>query len=285
MIVVSWNVRDLLRECLISAQGSIGVRLRIVVIDNDSSDGSAEMVAKDFPNVHLIRNRDNRGFAAAVNQGIAVAETSSDIVLVNPDACVQPSTFERLAQTLDVNARAGIAGPKILYPDGHLQPSVKRFPRWRDLWLTLSKLPNLWPQLSRRYQAFDLRTEISQPVDQVMGSCFYIRRRTLNEVGLFDEGFWIWYEEVDFSLRAKRLGWDSWYVAEAVAYHGRGRSFVQLSARQKQAYLRKSIAHYSAKHFGRIPTVGLWPVMFVSWLSAVIIDAFDMKKPIQAKEL
>ncbi|MBI2984523.1 MAG: glycosyltransferase family 2 protein [Candidatus Kerfeldbacteria bacterium] len=282
MVVVSWNVRRSLRQCLRAAEASRGIRWQIIVVDNASTDGSVDLVRRQFPRVVLIANDINRGFAAAVNQ--ALRRSRGDVLLLNPDLVLQPRTVASMAAWFLRRPRVGIIGPQLIYPDGRLQPSVKRFPRWIDLFLLLSKVPNIVPRLSARYQATDFDYQRIQVVDQVMGSCFLIRRQTLDQVGLFDEQFWIWYEEVDFCRRAKALGWETLYVADAVATHERGQSFRQVSVRRKQLLLRQSIGHYTRKHLGQLQFFGLWPAFAISWLSALVIDFFRWGKPMVASD-
>ena len=282
MIVVSWNVRETLRRCLTAALKSQGCTPVMVVVDNDSRDGSADMVAQEFPKITLIRNSRNQGFAAAVNQGLA--HRRGHVLLLNPDVELQPNTIATMLPWMLKLPRVGILGPRLIYTDGTIQPSVKRFPKWIDLALVLSKLPNVLPGLARQYQAQDIDLQKTQEVDQVMGSCFLIRQETLDTVGAFDEKFWIWYEEVDFSLRAKQAGWTTLFVAEAQATHGRARSFQQVSTVTKQRYLRNSARYYVRKHFGPVAAVALWPFMAVSWLSAWVIDLAKLQKPSVAKD-
>lgn len=280
-IVVSWNAAGELEECLQSLTASRGLNLKTVVIDNASTEPSVEMVRQRFPTVELIINDTNRGFAAAVNQGLARAV--GDVVLINPDLKLEPSTLAVLRQTLSRHPRVGVVGPRLIYPDGKPQPSVKRFPRWIDLFLILTKLPNLFPRLARSYNGFDIDYDREQTVDQVMGSCFMIRRSCLSDVGLFDQGFWIWFEEVDFCKRTRDRGWLTLYTPIATAVHVRGASFKRTSAVVKQRVLRQSIVHYSRKHFGRLSVWLLVPGLLISWLSAQLIDACQLTKPEPAK--
>jgi N-acetylglucosaminyl-diphospho-decaprenol L-rhamnosyltransferase len=282
MIVVSWNVRDALRRCITAAFQSQDCKPHVIVIDNKSSDGSAEMVAQEFPQAQLIQNSENRGFAAAVNQGLAYRR--GHVLLVNPDLELHPNTVATLLEWMHKLPRAGILGPRLQYADGQIQHSVKKFPRWRDVAWQLTKFPNIFPRLGRYYHAADFDYTKSQEVDQVMGSCFLIRDTVLENIPNFDEGFWIWFEEVDFCLRASRVGWRTFFAADAVATHGRGQSFKQLSTIRKQQYLRKSIGYYAQKHFGKVAYFGLMPFFFASWLGGLAIQAMHWNKPTGAKE-
>lgn len=283
MIVVSWNVRDSLRQCLASILASRGIQPRVVVIDNGSADGSVEMVRAEFPDVRLIKNQTNRGFAAAVNQGLA-QHSSGHVALINCDLKLEPETIRTLLDWFQRLPQVGIAGPMLRYEDESLQPSVKRFPRWQDLALVLSKLPNLIPGIAQRYQAADFNYSKTQVVDQVMGSCFLIRDELLKVLPRFDEQYFIWFEEVDYCLTAKALGWQTLYVAEAQAIHGRGQSFQQHPVTTKQRFLRQSIRYYVRKHFGRMAEMSLMPFLLMSWVSAGVIQAAHLRKPQMAKE-
>lgn len=282
-IIVSWNVRQLLAECLASLQAAVGIDLQVVVVDNASADGSAEMVRRDFPDVKLIANHENRGFAAAVNQGIAISH--GDIVLVNPDLRLQPDTLSRLEHALQRDPHAGIAGPRITYPDGQLQPSVRRFPTTKDLIVTLLKLPNLMPGLVRTYAGLNVNYDLEQAVDQVMGSCFLIRRATLDAVGRFDEDFYIWFEEVDYCRRALSHGWHTLYVPTAHAIHAKGASFRQVRPLTKHRILKQSMVVYAHKH------LGFWPsrlIEITGWLSFVMTglqQLLRLRKPSSARNL
>lgn len=280
IIIVSWNVANHLMGCLraITKTGKIA---DTIVVDNGSVDGSAALVEKDFPTVQLIKNDTNRGFAAAVNQGLARA--TGDAVLVNPDLEVTGETFDELQRALDRYPRAGIAGGRLVYPDGQLQPSVKHFPSWWDLFLILAKIPNLFPITAKRYNGLLIDYQREQTVDQVMGSLFYIRQSTIKDVGMFDEKFFIWFEEVDYCRRARDHGWQTIYTPRAMATHLRGASFAQRSARWKQQVLRTSIVHYVHKYYGQLAAIALVPGWLISWISGWLMDAFKISKPKLAK--
>jgi len=282
-IVVSWNVSAALNRCLASLQNSVDIHLDITVVDNASSDGSAELVRKNFPNVRLIANPTNRGFAAAVNQGMN--GSIGDVVLINPDVVVQPDTLQKLRTALDRNPSAGIAGPRIVFPDGTHQASVRRFPTLRDLVVTLMKLPNFLPQLVGRYTARDLNIDAEQRVDQVMGACFYIRRPALEAVGAFDEGFYIWFEEVDFCRRAEDRGWSTLYAPSAQVVHEKAASFAQLMPITKQRILVGSMAHYADKHLGRPAGILVRTLGFISIGIAALQQLLGLRKPSSARNL
>lgn len=282
-IVVSYNAAAGLRRCLTALSASRGVRLRTIVVDNASREDNLELVRREFAPIELIANHDNRGFAAAANQGIERAR--GNVVLINPDLEVEPETLITLQKKLDHYPRVGVVGPKLGYPDGRPQPSVKRFPRWVDLFLILSKLPNVLPHLTRRYNGLDVAYEREQVVDQVMGACFYIRRETLEQVGRFDANFFVWFEEVDFCRRAKRMGWDTLYTPATRATHQRGASMITQTATARQQILRSSIVHYAHKYFGLLGVLALAPALLISLVSGWLIDALALTKPVRARDL
>lgn len=281
-IVVSYNACDALKSCLRSLERSSDVNVRVIVIDNASSEQNVDMVRKNFSDAELIVNSTNRGFAAAVNQGIT--KSHGTVVLMNPDLTVQPSTLSVLHGAFDRYRDVGIVGPKLVSLDGTLQPSVKKFPDWFDLFLILSKVPNFFPGLSRVYNGLTVDYGVEQIVDQVMGACFMIRRSTLDHVGTFDEGFWMWFEEVDFCKRARDKGWKTLFTPRACATHIRGASFSGVPATEKQRALRDSIMHYSTKYFGALRTKMLLPANLMSLVSGPIIDTLQLSKPAKAKD-
>ncbi len=281
-IVVSYNACDALAMCLRTLYESTGVRLHVVVVDNASTESNVEIVRKQFPDIELITNDTNRGFAAAVNQGIK--RSSGTVVLINPDLKVEPTTIVDLYRVLETHPDVGIVGPMLKYPDGRLQPSVKKFPDWFDLFLILSKVPNFFPSVSRVYNGLTVNYGNEQTVDQVMGACFMVRRETLDQVGLFDEGFWMWFEEVDYCKRALGRGWKTMYTPAATAFHVRGASFAHVPSVEKQRALRNSIIHYSMKYFGRFRTKLLLPAQLISAISGPVIDMLGMSKPVSARD-
>lgn len=283
VIVVSWNVRQQLERCLESIAKSRQINVKAVVIDNASSDGSADSVRQKFPEVELIANSNNRGFAAAVNQGIE--RSRGDVILINPDLVLEPNTLSVLEQALESHPKAGIAGPRIVYPDGRLQPSVRRFPTTRDLLLTLSKLPNFFPGLTATYTGLNVDYHQAQIVDQVMGSCFLIRREALETIGKFDEGFYLWFEEVDFCRRAANLDWKSIYVPSALVKHTKGASFSQQSALWKHRVLVASMKHYASKHLGAVSALMVTIAGKIAYISVALQQLLNLKKPSAARNL
>ena len=227
ILIVSWNTRELLRDCLRSIQQTIPQELhQTIVVDNASSDGSAEMVARDFPWVELLRNDENLGFGRANNQAFAHARGEA-LLLLNPDTILHPQAVTRLVDLLKQQPRAGAAGPRILNPDGTLQVSIYPSPTLlRETW-RLFHLDRLLPlsQYSRRKLAARQPT----PVDVLMGACMLIRRDIIDQIGLFDEQFFVYSEEVDLCRRIQQAGWQLVWLPDAEVTHFGGQSTRQVA--------------------------------------------------------
>jgi N-acetylglucosaminyl-diphospho-decaprenol L-rhamnosyltransferase len=229
IVVVNYNAGALILRSLRSAFESAGdARVEAVVVDNASSDGSTDLVAAEHPDVRLIRNRSNRGFAAAANQGIA-ATIAPYILLLNPDAEITAGTLSGLLKVARDHPGVGALGPLIREPDGRIYPSARKVPTAAEafghLFLGLFRPHNRW---SRAYTmaGWDRRSE--RLVDWVSGSCLLLNRSALDDVGVLDESYFFGVEEVDLCTRMRNGGWDVLFTPELeVLHHGgvsRGRS-------------------------------------------------------------
>jgi len=272
VIIVSWNVRDLLRRALVSVLREVkDTALEVFVIDNASRDGSVEMIKADFPSVRLIANTENRGFAAACNQ--AVRESRGEyVLLLNPDTELRPGALKAFTEFLASHPSAGVVGGNILNVEGSVQPSVRRFPTLASQVLILLKLHRLRPQLPalRHYFASDFDYSRTQEVDQVMGAFFCVPSHLWNAVGLFDERFFVWFEEVDFCKRVRAAGFAVFYTPDAVAIHHGGRSFEQISPVKRQWLFGQSLARYMKKHHGLLAWLVIQIVRPVGLLLALL---------------
>lgn len=252
IIIVSWNVRDLLERCFISLEPACkGLDWEVVIVDNASSDGSAETLKsllKDHPRLKVVQNSDNRGFAKACNQGLSNLDARY-VLLLNPDTECPPDSLANLVREADAHPEAGILGPRILNADGSHQASVRRFPTvWSQAGIML-KLHHVFPHLKtfRRYFAEDIDSDRAHEVDQVMGACFLIRREVIEELGGLDERYFIWFEEVDFCKQAVKKGWTVRYVPSVTVTHRGGASFGQVFSYKKQKYFNDSLIKYFRK--------------------------------------
>jgi len=261
VIIVSWNVRKPLQDCLESI-----FRLpkdeqprQVIVVDNASTDGTVTMLREQFSAVIVIANTENKGFAAANNQGLRQTQAPA-VLLLNPDTIVHPGALPRLLQAFIDHPKAGVVGPKLLNADGSRQPSVRRLPTTAALAATALKLRHLWPSFPalKKHMAEDLDPEQEQVVGQVMGAAFLIRRELINSIGLLDEGFYVWLEEVDYCRRAADAGWETWYVPQALVTHLGEASFKQQPNVLRQRRWMRSVQHYAKKHFNIFQRVFLW---------------------------
>jgi hypothetical protein len=250
IVIVSWNVKDLLKKCLYSIiKHQKDLNVEVIVVDNASSDQSVEMVKQNFPLFKIIKNEENLGFAKANNQGI-LASNGDLILALNPDTEVMEDTLQKMVKFMEENHKVGISGCKHLNPDLTFQPSIRRFPSLFVVLLLMTKLAKLFPgnPMLYRYLALDLNHKITQEVDQVAGSFFLIRKKMLDEIGIFDENFFIWFEEVDMCKRAKNASWQVWYMAEAQIIHHGGQSFKQQLTFRNQKNFFTSAWYYLKKH-------------------------------------
>lgn len=255
VVIVSWNVRDLLRACLHSLLADLeqsGLAADVWVVDNASADGSPDMVAGAFPDVRLIAHDENVGFAAGNNlalRRILDLDAPPDHVwLLNPDTEVQPGATAALLAALEANPRAGMAGARLLYPSARLQQSAFRFPGLAQLAFELFPLPaRLYETpLNGRYPRRLYEGDAPFLVDHPLGATMVVRREVLTQVGLMDETYRMYCEEIDWCWRIKRAGWRILCAPAARVVHHAGqstgqapvRSFVDLWTSRARLYAR-----------------------------------------------
>jgi GT2 family glycosyltransferase len=266
IIVVSWNVRDLLAACLASVYRSLqGTEYNVLVVDNASSDGSADMVRERFPQAHLIANADNKGFSAANNQ--AMEETRGrHVVLLNPDTELRDNALGILLRFMDDRPAAGMAGPRLIYGDGGFQHSAFGFPSlaqaFFDFFPAHYRLQE--SRLNGRYPRSLYASGHPFAIDHPLGACMMVRREAIKQVGHMDEQFFMYCEEVDWAMRIKRAGWGVYCVPAAEVVHHAGQSTRQFRDEMFVALWRSRFRLFT-KHRGtfynwavrRIVRVGL----------------------------
>lgn len=220
--IVTHTAKDLLRTCLQSiCENTQTLRFEIIVVDNNSQDGTVEMVRRDFPNVQLIVNDYNAGFTRPNNQALKVSR-GRYALLLNNDTFVLPNALDRLVQFMDAHPVVGICTPKVLNRDGTLQKQCRRsFATPWDLICYFSRLSALFPKspLFARYLVTYRDENSPHGVDAVSGSCMLIRRPVMNHIGLLDEGFFAYQEDTDYCFRANKAGWQTFYYPEAQVIH------------------------------------------------------------------
>jgi len=261
VIIVSYNTCALLRNCLRALESSSPDLPAIWVVDNASQDGSAEMVRAEFPDVHLVEPGHNLGFAAANNRALRQMGFGSEtpriplpeyVLFLNPDTEVRPDALARLRAFLQATPRAGVVGPALIYPDGGFQHSAFRFPTLWQVWFDLVQWPGRFVEspLNGRYPRALYAAGQPFRIDHPLGAAFMTRAQVLQQVGLMDEGFFMYAEEIDWCMRVKRAGWEIYCLPSAVVvHHGGG------STRQQPAYMNavlwRSRFRLFEKHYGK----------------------------------
>ena len=255
VVIPSWNTRELLAVCLEKLAAAKKPATEIIIVDNGSEDGSADMIAAQHPDVVLVRNEKNEGFARGCNQGMRLARGRL-VLLLNTDTEVAPDAIDRLAAFLDSHPGHGAVAPRLIHPDGRTQRTVMAFPRLRSVLWFGTPLERWFPNSRelRRYFARDWDQESSRDVDQPPAACLLVRREVLERSGLFDEDLWLFFNDVDLSLRMARDGWHTHYLAEALVVHHVGASTSKFG-RFIPEY-QKNRLHYYRKHHGR--AAGWW---------------------------
>jgi GT2 family glycosyltransferase len=250
ILIVNWNTRDLLFDCLtaiLSDPGWLtGYTAEIWVVDNASDDGTPDMVRQHFPWVKLIENRENVGFARANNQ--AIRQSAGDyLLLLNSDTAVKPHAVQKLLSFMAEHPKAGAAGARLLFADGTMQTSCYPAPSLsRELWRLLH-LDALRPYGAYRLSSWDSVTP--RRVDVLLGACLMLRREVLEQVGLLDETYFMYTEEVDLCHRIRQVGWALYWVPEAVVTHFSAQSTKQAAVEMfLQLYRGKLL--YFRKHHG-----------------------------------
>jgi GT2 family glycosyltransferase len=253
IIIVNWNVKALLRQCLQSLLGDSeesGFPTEIIVVDSASTDGSPDMVSREFPQVHLIASQENLGYARGNNTGAAAAR-GRYLFLLNPDTVVERGTLARLVTYMDSQPAVGVLGPQLLWPDGTIQSSRRRFPTVGSLFWESTLLGQWFPDnpYSRRYHLADQPADQPQVVDWVVGAALLIRREAWLQVGPLEEGFFMYFEETDWCRRSAAAGWQSHYLPAAWITHYEGKSSEQVLAARTLRFQRSKI-RYTRKYFG-----------------------------------
>ena len=248
-VVVSYKTRELTLECLRVLTAELrSLQAEILVVDNASADGSADAVRTAFPEVRLLENAHNAGFGAANNLALRKAR-GRYLLLLNTDAFPRPEAVRRLVDVLVQNPAAGVVGPRLLHADGSLQQSCFRFPSPAHAWcenLGLTRLGRWFVRLDD-YRRWDHATE--RAVDFVIGACLLLRREVYEQVGGFDERFFMYQEEADWQKRIRDAGWQVLFTPEAEVVHLAGASGKAEPARVSGHFF-ESLDKYTLKHHG-----------------------------------
>ncbi len=305
VVIVSWNVRDLLERCLTSVNADIagadrgipsgsaeraaatpdprapspqqhsnaGLTVETIVLDNASSDGSPDMVRQRFPRVRLIASDTNLGFVRANNRGVA-ASTGRYILLLNPDTEVPSGTLAGMVTHMDQHPDIGVLGPKLLCSDGQVQSSRRRFPTLATAFLESTVLQQWFShsRLLQRYYMQDKSDDEEQDVDWLVGACLLIRRETWDQVGPLDENIFMYSEELDWCRRAKTAGWRIVYVPWARVVHHEGQSSSQVVP-ARHIYFQSSKVYYFRKHHGTLAGETLRLYLLATYVFQLAVEA------------
>lgn len=277
-IIVHWNTKNDLHRCLTSL-ATFCSDSQIIVVDNASTDGTADMVRTEFPSIQLIQNSANLGFATANNQGIARA-TGDWVVLLNPDTELTQDPRPAVIACGNRHDATGIVACALRNADGSIQPSLRRFPTIPSQVGIMLKVHHLLPKLKsfQHYFANDVDYTREQQADQPAGAFLAIHRSVLEKVGLLDNHYWIWFEDVDYCLRAKKAGFEIWYTPEASVTHFGGVAFSKKPSFQKQKMFQRSLVLYMMKHKGKAAGWLFMMLYPLGLMLAGVSQVFHIKK-------
>jgi len=276
VIIVSWNSEDWLKRCLSSIYARTSeISFEVILIDNASDDQSVQMAMNNFSGVKVIENKTNVGWATAVNQGIEVS-SGKYVCLLNPDTELHDRTLEQMVGFMDQYPSVGLVGPHTMNEDETTQVSIRRRPRLADQLMIILKLHVLFPDAKPifNYLFRDFNYRETQEVEQLMGSCLMIRREVIDQVGILDENFFLWFDEVDYCRRVfDRTDYKIFYFANTHIIHEGGHSFSQVGSLKKQRWYLNSLRYYFKKHghwFSYFLILFLTPLsLFLGWLGSI----------------
>lgn len=268
VVILNWNTRDLLRRCLQTVLASEGIeRFRVVVVDNASSDGSVDMLRREFPQLDLISSPVNSGYPAGNNLGLRALgfegagrvrdDAPRHAMLLNPDTEVPPEALAALVACMDARPEIGIVGPRLVLPDGSLDLACRRsFPSPAVSLYRFTGLARLFPRHRQfgRYNMTFADPDEELEVDAVVGACMVVRGRAIARVGLLDEDFFMYGEDLDWAWRVKQAGWKVYYQPQVVVRHVK-RAASRQSRRASHEFQRAMLIFYR-KHYRR--STPLW---------------------------
>lgn len=267
IVVLNYNTRDLLRDCLRSLEETRGVEIDVTVVDNASRDGSVEMLRAEFPNTRVIASETNGGYAygnnLALREFLARPNPPRALMLLNTDTIVPPDSLRLLMEFLDAHSDAGIVGPKLLLRDGSLDLACRRsFPTPEISFYRMIGLSKLFPKSKRfgRYNLTYLSEDETAQVDSVVGAAMLMRTEALQQAGLLDETFFMYGEDLDLALRIKQAGWNAYYFPRAEIRHYKRESSKQSKKAQIEFY--RAMYIFYEKHYRKTtPFYMDWIVM------------------------
>ncbi len=281
IIIVSWNVKEYLRQCLHSVYNeTAGFDFEVIVVDNASRDGTVEMLKQEFPQVQVLSNSSNVGYAKANNQAIRM-NRGKYVLLLNPDTIILNNAIGIMRDFMDSNPSVGIATPKILNSDRTIQICYGEFPSVKTIIFggSTAKIALQGILMTRRFfeeaGLSDYEYNTNHPVEWVMGSFMIARKEAVEEAGLLDENLFMYGEEPDWCYRMALHGWKAWYVADAEIIHHGGKSTEQVDMGDTVAWLLQTQYYFFNKHFGRrkmaiCHAIGQSSALLKQWLYTIL---------------
>lgn len=262
VVIVSYNVRSYLEQCLQSAQRALdGIEGEVFVVDNHSTDDSVEVVKCDYAWVKLMENKENLGFARANN--IAIRQAQGDyVLLLNPDTVVGEDTFRQVMAFMDSHPKAGGAGVMMRNEDGSLAPESRR--ALPTPWVSCLKMIGF----DKRYYMSHLPWEKPGRIEVISGAFCFLRRKALDEVGLLDEDFFMYGEDIDLSYRLLKGGWENWYLPYGIT-HYKGRSTQKTDYRYVHIFYQAMLI-FLRKHYGHLSVFYTIPIKLAIYFRAAI---------------
>lgn len=275
VIIVNWNTRDLLRNCLESIRKTIkGTACEVIVVDNGSSDGSVDMLRSEYPEVRILENGANLGFAAANNRGFSIM-SGRYALLLNTDAVLTENAVACLYEFMEKRPDAAMACGQLLNADGSRQNSIASFPTALTLLANMPLLEYLFPGKypSKRY-------DYGEPieVDSGIGACLMVRKKAMDEVGFLDERYFFFFEETDWACRMKRAGWKVYHVPAAKIYHLQGQS-IGNDVRSRIEFYRSRYLFFRKWHgrgYYRSVSAIIFLRLLVNWLLTSLLSALTL---------
>ena len=260
IIIVNWNTRDMMRDCLDTVYAGLGtLTAEVFVVDNGSDDGSQAMVRSRFPDAQLIENTENRGFAAANNQALALAR-GRHVLLLNSDTLVHGQVMPASVRYLDNNPQVGVMGCRVLNTDGTLQKTCSMYPTLTNLALQATGLSRLPGAVFDRYRMERWDRTDTRAVDVVSGCYLMARRAAIDTVGLLDESFFFYGEETDWCRRFAEAGWALMFAPVGEITHFGGGSVRKLNHR-RDVLLTEGTVRLHRKHGGRVGGAACWALL------------------------
>ncbi|MCD4705184.1 glycosyltransferase family 2 protein [bacterium] len=277
IVIVNYKVKDLLDNCLKSIfSNSENIKLDVIVVDNDSQDGSLEMIKNKYPQVNLIASDKNLGFAKANNLGFKQAKYDY-ILLLNPDMKLYPDTLENTLKWTNTNPQADVIGCHLVNQKGQTIPHVRQFPTFLDQLAIVLKLPHLFPNILNKYLQKNFNYSQAKKVDSIRGAFFLMHRKIYEKLKGLDERYFIWFEEVDFCKQVQKNGGEVWYTPVAKCIDYVGKSFAQVPRGVTQKYFKDSML----KYFQKWHPSWQYSILKIAWILGTLISKINIKPKIK----